>query len=118
MKKYFIIVCLLTISPCCFGQYTIGSSDDPYLSLSEKMIPFLMYKQACEQAVAQVEEYMEKSYIAREDGSWRLEKYYLEKVISKDAQFKQVLISNEDRKNIKARIAELAVLIRQEQNNK
>ena len=52
---------------------------------------------------------------AQENEQWQLEKYYLEKMLQKNTQFRGNIIAHESVVLIKKRIAQLEAIIKQEE---
>lgn len=113
MKKLFLLALLLTCCSLTNAQVVIGSRYRG-MSFEEMAAPLRKAQAVYEKAQGQIEEYIVKSLEARDKQSWRLEKYYLEKALQKNAEFNNRIIGNEDRKNIKSRISWLDNALKQQ----
>ena len=112
MKKILLIALLFFVCNTV-GAQTINAQFRA-MSYDEMTAPLRDYQNAYYRAEAQIDDYFDKAMEAQAREQWQLEKYYLEKMLQKNDQFKGNIITYESVINIKKRIAQLDVIIKQE----
>ena len=115
MKKYILLALFFATCNSIDAQVVIGSRYNG-MSYDEMAAPLRMAQAAYEKAQGEIEESLVKSYEARDKQSWRLEKYYLEKALKKNADFNSRIIGREDVENINKRIEWLNNTLKQQES--
>jgi len=103
MKKYILLA--LLFATCNSTDAQVIDARFRSMSYDEMAAPLRMAQAAYEKAQMEIEECIIKSYEAGDKQSWRLEKYYLEKALKKNADFDNNILGREDVENIKKRIS-------------
>lgn len=111
MKKVILTtIALVSLTSSVQAQYVIGSTFQP-MSLERMMVPYLMYKQAQDEAIAKINSYIDKYSEAFYNGNYRLAKYYLESCVQLNNRFEGTLIKS---KTLKEAIDQCDELIKQQ----
>lgn len=113
MKKILLIVLLFFVCDKVDAQ-TINAQFRA-MSYDEMTAPLRDYQNAYYRAEAQINDYFDRAMEAQENEQWQLEKYYLEKMLQKNTQFRGNIIAHESVVLIKKRIAQLEAIIKQEE---
>lgn len=94
MKKALFILLTLFCVPT-YAQYVVGNSFKAQ-TFGEMMAPLLMYRQAYKKAIAQFDDYFEKSQAAIENNNYSLAKTYLGQCEKINKRFKGNICSSKD----------------------
>ena len=112
MRKMLFIALLFFVCDDVCAQ-TINATYKA-MSYDELVAPLRDYQNAYDRAEAQINEYLYRAMEANENEQWQLEKYYFEKILQKNTQFRGNIIDHESVALIKERIAQLEAIIKRE----